>query len=55
MLEELIQTLTDAIDTGDDKLKEKTFRNLEWVGVDRRSAIILVSRLRQTSGKEFSK
>ena len=42
MLEELIQKLTDAIDSGDIKLRDKIFRNLEWLGVDRRSALTMV-------------
>ena len=42
MLEELIQKLTDAIDAGDTKLRDKIFRTLEWVGVDRRTALFMV-------------
>jgi len=42
MLEELIQKLTDAIDSGDIKLRDRIFNNLEWLGVDRRSALIMV-------------
>ena len=42
MLQKLIQELTDAIDAGDTNLRDKIFRNLEWVGVDRRTALIMV-------------
>ena len=42
MLQKLIQELTDAIDSGDTNLRDKIFRNLEWVGVDRRTALIMV-------------
>lgn len=42
MLQELIRELTDAIDSGDTKLRDKIFRNLEWVGVDRRTALTMV-------------
>ena len=51
MLKELIIELTDAIDTGDKKLREKIFRNLEWVGVDRQSALIMVRELRKENIK----
>ena len=47
MLQELIQELTDAIDSGDTKLRDKIFRNLEWVGVDRRTALTMVLSYRK--------
>ncbi len=47
MLEELIQKLTDAIDDGNVKMQDWIFRNLEWVGVDRRTALVMVDGFRK--------